>query len=628
MLAISCLRCGAQLQVQEQWAGKPIRCGRCQNLIVAPAVAPAAGGVQATLPPGPAAGAPADKPGADPELTAFLAPPQVPDELGRLGLYRILGVLGSGGMGIVFRAEDSLLQRPVALKVLRPALAASAVNRQRFLREARAAAIEHDYIVTIYQTGEDRGLPFLAMQLLQGETLEARLRREPRLPVREVLRIGREAAEGLAVAHERGVVHRDIKPGNLWLEADRHRVKLLDFGLARAVCDDAHLTQTGAVLGSPGYVAPEQVRGGTADPRSDLFSLGCVLYRACTGELPFQGADTLARLAALAVDTPRPVHELNPAVPPALAGLVMRLLAKDPAARPPSARAVVEALQAIEREGRDAPARAMGTPGRAAESVPLRRLAPTDFKPASAGPGLQDVILLDEAEAVPVKLLPVARVERVSPPRRALTLWLVLGGAALVGLLATILIVAGLLALHGWPAGAGAAHDPKGAQGKAARWTVLFRADDPALWNTNHPGPQFGLPLDKAPDPVRFLRLRRMDTGEALILCVTGAQLGKGNMPTPQEGCWWNGTASDEYGARHLGIVQAPRFRWPHLDGVVSVMNDGWDAFRGSGFGHLCMRDHTGQHYCWRGQEIPRTVFEIAVTGDPLDAAEQRCLLK
>ncbi|MBI1902769.1 MAG: protein kinase, partial [Planctomycetia bacterium] len=158
--------------------------------------------------------------GSDRELFDFLAPPQSPDELGRLGPYRVLKLLGAGGMGVVFLAEDPHLSRQVALKAMKPVLAASESAKKRFLREARAAAgIENDHIVTIHQVGEDRGVPFLAMQLLRGESLEARLRREGRLPLPEVLRIARETAAGLAAAHDRNLVHRDIKPDNIWLES-------------------------------------------------------------------------------------------------------------------------------------------------------------------------------------------------------------------------------------------------------------------------------------------------------------------------------------------------------------------------------------------------------------------------
>ncbi len=302
---------------------------------------------------------------AAPDAYAFLAPPQQPGELGRLGPYRILKVLGEGGMGLVFQAEDPQLKRLVALKVMKPALAASATARQRFLREAQAmAALEHDHIVTIHHVGEERGVPFLTMQLLRGETLDERLKEEGETPAEsdgrqlgeslasplaDVLRLGREIAEGLAAAHAQGLIHRDIKPANIWLEAGSGRVKILDFGLARAVEDDARLTQPGVITGTPTYMAPEQAAGETVDHRCDLFSLGCVLYRMETGQLPFPGATAVAVLRALAVEQPKSPRELNPAVPPALADLTLRLLAKDPKNRPQTARAVAEALVTLER---------------------------------------------------------------------------------------------------------------------------------------------------------------------------------------------------------------------------------------------------------------------------------------
>jgi anti-sigma factor RsiW len=278
----------------------------------------------------------------------FLAPAQEPGELGRLGGYRVLRVLGAGGMGVVFAAEDLQLRRPVALKAMRPSLANSASALQRFLREARAvAALTHDHIVTVYQVGEDRGVFFLAMQLLQGEALEACLQRKGALSLAEVLRIGREIAEGLAAAHERGLIHRDIKPGNIWLEAGTNRVKLLDFGLVREMGDSARLTREGAIVGTPAYMAPEQARGEALDPRCDLFSLGCVLYRACTGVVPFQAPDPVATLVAIATDKPLPARERNSGVPPRLSLLIEQLLAKSPGDRPASARAVAEALAAL-----------------------------------------------------------------------------------------------------------------------------------------------------------------------------------------------------------------------------------------------------------------------------------------
>jgi hypothetical protein len=277
-----------------------------------------------------------------------LAPAQSADEIGRLGPYRILAELGRGGMGVVFKAEDAAL-RPVALKVMKPDRAAGAVALQRFKNEALAAAkLTHDHIVPIYYVGEERGIPFFVMPLLEGESLGSRLRRAGRLPLAEVLRIGRETAEGLAAAHRVGIIHRDIKPDNLFLEAGSGRVKILDFGLARQTDRRLELTQPGDFLGTPAYASPEQVRGDTAvDSSSDLFSLGCVLYAMATGERPFQGQTHAQVRQAVLQDSPRPPRDLNRGLPAAFSELVMRLLDKDSKARP-SAQAAVEALRRLE----------------------------------------------------------------------------------------------------------------------------------------------------------------------------------------------------------------------------------------------------------------------------------------
>jgi serine/threonine protein kinase len=294
----------------------------------------------------------------------FLAPAQAPDELGRIGPYRILKVLGLGGMGVVFQAEDPRLKRAVAIKAMLPSVAAQEVHRRRFLREARAAAaIEHRHVITVYDVGEHSTIPFLVMQLLQGETLEARAAREGILPLPEVLRIGREMAEGLAAAHDRGLVHRDIKPSNLWLQAPHGRIKVLDFGLARPVAANGRLTQAGQVLGTPAYMAPEQARGQPIDLRTDLFSLGCVLYRLCTGRVPFRGPDPLAILEALVGQEPCRVEELNPAVPTELAALIHWLLAKGPADRPPSAHTVTDIMAGIAADHGARPGAALSPAG-------------------------------------------------------------------------------------------------------------------------------------------------------------------------------------------------------------------------------------------------------------------------
>jgi serine/threonine protein kinase/WD40 repeat protein len=298
-----------------------------------------------------------NRPAAGDAATEFLSPARATGELGWLAHYRILKKLGAGGMGVVFLAEDTLLERKVALKVMQPGLAADQANRDRFLREARAAAaLTHDHVVTIHQVGEANGAPYLAMQLLQGESLEGYLKRNKKLTPGQICRIGRETCVGLGAAHARGLVHRDVKPANVWLEAPKGRVKLLDFGLARSGAD-ANLTGSGFILGTPAYMSPEQTRAGTLDGRSDLWSVGVMLYLLCTGRLPFKGGDMLATLAAIALDQPSPPRELNPEIPAALSALVMQLLAKDRDQRPKSAQEVIDRLLKVERALAKKPAR-------------------------------------------------------------------------------------------------------------------------------------------------------------------------------------------------------------------------------------------------------------------------------
>src|SRR5262245_15220978 len=223
----------------------------------------------------------------------FLDPPDKPGQLGKLAHYEILEVIGRGGMGIVLKAFDQKLHRVVAIKVMAPQLAASATGRQRFQREAKtAAAVNHDHIVTIYAVDEFKGMPYMAMQYIAGWSLQQRIDKEGALDVKEILRIGMQTAHGLAAAHAQGLVHRDIKPANILLENGIERVKITDFGLARAV-DGARVTQSGVVTGSPQYMAPEQARGEAVDHRADLFSLGSVLYAMCTGYAPFRASSSL-----------------------------------------------------------------------------------------------------------------------------------------------------------------------------------------------------------------------------------------------------------------------------------------------------------------------------------------------
>jgi serine/threonine protein kinase len=289
--------------------------------------------------------------GHDASLTDFLAPAQTQEELGRLGKYRILKILGHGGMGVVYLAEDPKLKRHVAIKAMLPALAASASCSQRFLREAEMMAkVKHDNVVSVHDVVEERGIPFVVMELLQGESLDARLKREKKTPLTDLLRIGCEIAEGLAAANANGLIHRDIKPSNIWLEAPRARVRILDFGLARAGSPEGGLTPQRAIIGTPAYMAPEQGSGGKVDARCDLFSLGVVLYRMAAGVQPFLGTDTVATLLAVATTEPAAPKQLNPDLPTKLSDLVMRLLEKDPDKRIATATEVVQILQEIEHD--------------------------------------------------------------------------------------------------------------------------------------------------------------------------------------------------------------------------------------------------------------------------------------
>lgn len=253
-------------------------------------------------------------------------------------------------MGLVLRAEDTKLHRQVALKTMKPSIAESSSAKSRFIREAQAtAALEHDHIVPIYQVGEDRGVPFIAMPYLRGQSLKKRLTQQRRLPIAEVVRIGREVASGLAVAHQHGMIHRDIKPDNIWLDSKSDRAKILDFGLVSAPDDNEGLTHSGTILGTPRYMAPEQTLAKPLDRRCDLFSLGSVLYEAIVGESPFRGDNFTATLIAVAREDPRPLSEAAPDCPAELAALVTRLLQKDPADRPQSADEVVKQFTDLEQ---------------------------------------------------------------------------------------------------------------------------------------------------------------------------------------------------------------------------------------------------------------------------------------
>jgi hypothetical protein len=276
----------------------------------------------------------------------FLAPSQIPGSLGRLSHFEVLEVVGRGGMGVVLKAFDQALQRVVAIKLLASQLATSATARRRFVREAQAAAaVRNEHVIDIHAVEGAGERPYLVMEYISGVSLQQRLDQTGPLAVKEILRIGLQAAAGLAAAHAQGLVHRDIKPANILLENGVERVKITDFGLARAV-DDANLTQSGVVAGTPQYMAPEQARGEAVDPRADLFSLGSVLYALCTGRAPFRASGTMAVLKRVCEDAPRPIREINPEIPEGLVEIIARLHAKDPADRVQSAAEVAALLSA------------------------------------------------------------------------------------------------------------------------------------------------------------------------------------------------------------------------------------------------------------------------------------------
>jgi serine/threonine-protein kinase len=319
----------------------------------------------------------------EPAELYFLSPAERPDLLGTLGEYEVQEVIGQGGMGVVLKAFEPALHRLVAIKVLAPALAGSATARRRFTREAQAAAaVCHDHVVAVHGVSEAGGLPYLVMQYVPGESLQARLDRCGPLELTEVIRIGLQTAQGLAAAHAQGLIHRDIKPANLLLENGLAKVKITDFGLARTA-DDVGLTRDGVVAGTPEYMAPEQARGEAVDHRADLFSLGSVLYTVCTGRPPFRSSATLAVLRQVSEEAPVPIRERNADVPGWLEALVARLLAKNPADRFQSAAevaALLEGYLAHLRQPATVAAPEMPGPRPAARTEgsrqPLRRLVP------------------------------------------------------------------------------------------------------------------------------------------------------------------------------------------------------------------------------------------------------------
>lgn len=355
--------------------------------------------------------------------------------------YQVNGILGRGGMGIVYHAVDTQLQRDVALKMMLPRLAADPQAKARFLREARSQAkVEHDHVAAIFRVSEHNGVPFLTMPLLKGQTLAAALHQDSRPTVREWVRIGREIAEGLAAAHERGLVHRDVKPGNIWLEGARRKVKILDFGLARAASEGPELpvsgggpavdsteqlSVAGVVVGTPAYMAPEQAWGRPADSRADLFSLGIVLYQMATGRLPFNGPDGPTILRQVTTLEPIPPRDLVPDLAGPLDDLIVRLLAKAPEGRPASAAAVADELRQVELSLN--------------ATLAVQVIDPAAYPPAGGPDPWSDIN--DPVVEAPASSIHTPAVSKETRSRRVLLFWGVFGLVVLLcgGTLASVL---------------------------------------------------------------------------------------------------------------------------------------------------------------------------------------------
>ena len=270
------------------------------------------------------------------QVLAQLDPTDDPESLGRLGNYEVLGVVGNGAMGVVLKAFEQTLDRVVALKVMNPTLAACGTARHRFAREAKAAAaVLHPNVIAIHGVSTDRDLPYLVMPYIAGTSLQQRMNRQGPLPLIETLRIGSQIAAGLAAAHQQGLIHRDIKPSNVMLDTGVETAIITDFGLARTI-DDATMTRSGSITGTPEYMSPEQARGDSVDCSSDVFSLGSVLYALCTGKRPFRAKTQFGLLRKIADENATTIREINSDIPVWFCNLIEEMHSKHPDERPSS----------------------------------------------------------------------------------------------------------------------------------------------------------------------------------------------------------------------------------------------------------------------------------------------------
>ena len=257
-----------------------------------------------------------------------LSPTDDPQMIGRIGPYEVCGIVGQGSTGVVVKAFEARLNRYVAIKILSPSLANNTSARRRFEREARAvAAVSDEHVIPIFAVDENRGLPYLVMQYVAGESLDRRIENQGALSSIEVVRVGMQVARGLAAAHAQGIVHRDVKPANVMMERGIDRAMVTDFGMAR-VTDEASMTRSGVISGTPQFMSPEQAKGESIDPRSDLFSLGSLMYMACTGRPPFQAETVYGVIQRVCEVEPRPIREFSPEVPFWLEAFIAKLCSK------------------------------------------------------------------------------------------------------------------------------------------------------------------------------------------------------------------------------------------------------------------------------------------------------------
>lgn len=265
-----------------------------------------------------------------PGIKHILAPTDDPTKIGRLGRYEVCGIIGQGSMGLVLKALDPSLNRFVAIKMLAPGYSHLGTSRRRFEREGRAiASVRDPHVIEVYGVDEFRGNPYIVMQYFPDGSLHRRLERTGWLTTKEVCRIGLQIAKGLAAAHDQGIVHRDIKPANILLESGTESSVVTDFGLAR-VTDDATMTFSGTIAGTPQFMSPEQAEGHPLDTRTDLFSLGAVLYASCTGVSPFRGETLMGVVRKVCETDPRPIREINTDIEPWLEAFILKLLSKLP----------------------------------------------------------------------------------------------------------------------------------------------------------------------------------------------------------------------------------------------------------------------------------------------------------